>query len=184
MQCDICGKKEATVHLTEIINEQITKLHLCEECAKQKGAEMEEHFGLANLLAGLVDLDQPLEAAQEKKVLRLLNVQFMKKLHTEMGSDQFRIKHILAKLEIDKTFFLEKRKDARFLKRLKQVVKTVKDKVWEQAQMDIYMQIYDKVKQQLYVYVREQVQIQVDNQTESQVWRQTYDQTLESNETN
>jgi len=68
MQCDICTKREATVHLTEIINEQVTKLHLCEECAKKKGAEMEEHFGLANLLAGLVDLEQPSEAAREKKL--------------------------------------------------------------------------------------------------------------------
>lgn len=56
MLCDICGKKEATVHLTEIINEQISKLHLCEDCAKDKGAEMEEHFGLNDLLAGLAGL--------------------------------------------------------------------------------------------------------------------------------
>ena len=56
MLCDACGKKEATVHLTEIVNEKITKLHLCESCAKDKGAEMEEHFGLSDLLAGLADL--------------------------------------------------------------------------------------------------------------------------------
>ena len=56
MTCDICGKKEATVHLTEIINEQVSKLHLCENCAKDKGAEMEEHFGLNDLLAGLAGL--------------------------------------------------------------------------------------------------------------------------------
>jgi protein arginine kinase activator len=68
MQCDICGKNEATVHLTEIINEQMTKLHLCEECAKQKGAEMEEHFGLADLLAGLANLDTPVETMKDKKV--------------------------------------------------------------------------------------------------------------------
>ncbi len=56
MTCDICGKKEATVHLTEIVNDKIAKLNLCEECAKEKGAEMEEHFGLSDLLAGLADL--------------------------------------------------------------------------------------------------------------------------------
>jgi protein arginine kinase activator len=56
MLCDICGKKEATVHLTEIINDQMSKLHLCEDCAKEKGAEMEEHFGLNDLLAGLAGL--------------------------------------------------------------------------------------------------------------------------------
>jgi protein arginine kinase activator len=62
MQCDICHKNEATVHLTEIIDNQITELHLCEECARQKGTQMEQHFGLADLLAGLADLGQQFEA--------------------------------------------------------------------------------------------------------------------------
>ncbi len=61
MLCDICHKNEASVHLTEIIDNQITELHLCEECARQKGAQMEQHFGLADLLAGLADLGQQFE---------------------------------------------------------------------------------------------------------------------------
>ncbi len=61
MLCDICGKNEATVHLTEIVNEKVSKLHLCEECAKEKGVEMEEHFGLSDLLAGLADLGANVE---------------------------------------------------------------------------------------------------------------------------
>ena len=61
MICDVCGKTEATVHLTEIVNEKMTKLHLCEECAKAKGAEMEEHFGMGDLMAGLADLGANLE---------------------------------------------------------------------------------------------------------------------------
>jgi len=56
MLCDTCHKKEATVHLTEIINDKVTKLHLCEECARQKSDEMDVHFGLSDLLAGLADL--------------------------------------------------------------------------------------------------------------------------------
>lgn len=68
MLCDICGKNEAMVHLTEIINEQMTKLHLCEECARKKGAEMEEHFGLADLLAGLANLDTSVETMKDRKV--------------------------------------------------------------------------------------------------------------------
>lgn len=55
MLCELCGKIEATVHLTEIINGKISKLHLCEECARKKSEEMEQHFGLAELLAGLAD---------------------------------------------------------------------------------------------------------------------------------
>ncbi len=57
MYCDQCGKNKATVHLTEIINEQITKLNLCESCAKEKGTDVEQHFGIADLLAALSDVE-------------------------------------------------------------------------------------------------------------------------------
>lgn len=53
MQCDICNKKKATVHLTEIVDEQMSEMHLCEECARNKSAQMEQQFGLGDLLAGL-----------------------------------------------------------------------------------------------------------------------------------
>jgi len=65
MQCDVCHTEEATVHLTEIINDKVTKLHLCEQCAKEKSQEMEEHFGLADLLSGLADL-APISPHEEK----------------------------------------------------------------------------------------------------------------------
>lgn len=61
MLCDSCGKAEATVHLTQIVNDKVTKLHICEACAKAKGAEMEEHFGLSDLMSGLADLGTNLE---------------------------------------------------------------------------------------------------------------------------
>ena len=50
MLCDVCAANPATVHLTEIVDEQMTELHLCEECAKNKSSEMEQQFGLADLL--------------------------------------------------------------------------------------------------------------------------------------
>lgn len=59
MTCDICGKKKATVHLTEIVDEQMSEMHLCEECARQKSVQMEQQFGLADLLAGLADFGKP-----------------------------------------------------------------------------------------------------------------------------
>lgn len=62
MLCDICGKNAATVHLTEIIDEQMAELHLCEGCAREKSMEMEQQFGLADLLAGLSNLGEQLEA--------------------------------------------------------------------------------------------------------------------------
>jgi protein arginine kinase activator len=68
MLCDICQKKEATVHLTEIVNDKVTKMHLCEDCAKEKGDEMETHFGLSDLLAGLADFAVPHEVKTGKSV--------------------------------------------------------------------------------------------------------------------
>ena len=59
MLCDECGKNKATVHLTEIINEQITKLNLCESCAKEKGSDVEQHFGISDLLTALSDVETP-----------------------------------------------------------------------------------------------------------------------------
>jgi protein arginine kinase activator len=56
MQCNICGKNQATVHLTEIVDNQMNELHLCEECARQKSAQMEQQFGLSDLLAGMADM--------------------------------------------------------------------------------------------------------------------------------
>lgn len=60
MVCDLCNKNVATVHLTEIINDQMRELHLCEGCAREKGAEMEQHFGLQDMLAGLADMGEEL----------------------------------------------------------------------------------------------------------------------------
>ena len=63
MQCDICGKKKATVHLTEIVDEQMSEMHLCEECAREKSVQMEQQFGLADLLAGLADFGKQVKDA-------------------------------------------------------------------------------------------------------------------------
>ncbi|MDO8675794.1 MAG: UvrB/UvrC motif-containing protein [Candidatus Omnitrophota bacterium] len=67
MQCNICGKKKATVHLTEIVDEQMSEMHLCEECARQKSTQMEQQFGLADLLAGLSESGTKGSAKPEEK---------------------------------------------------------------------------------------------------------------------
>lgn len=69
MVCDICGVNQATVHLTEIIDEQMTELHLCEECAKNKSMDMEQQFGLSDLLAGLADMGKT--PAENKEAVKL-----------------------------------------------------------------------------------------------------------------
>lgn len=49
LKCSLCDK-DATVHLTQIINNKIHKVDLCEECAQQKGVTDPEGFALADLL--------------------------------------------------------------------------------------------------------------------------------------
>lgn len=72
MLCNICGKNAATVHLTEIIDDNMTELHLCEECAQKKGAQMESHFGLADLLAGLADIGSQFTKTEKETKIKCL----------------------------------------------------------------------------------------------------------------
>ena len=65
MLCDVCSKNPATVHLTEIIDEQMNELHLCEDCARHKSAAMEQQFGLSDLLAGMADFEKPSSKEEE-----------------------------------------------------------------------------------------------------------------------
>ena len=66
MLCEICSKNEATVHYTEIVNDKMTEMHLCEDCAREKGAIIKPHFPLADLLAGLTDFNVPLTVEKGK----------------------------------------------------------------------------------------------------------------------
>lgn len=57
MLCQECRKRPATVHLTKIINGQKTELHLCQQCAQEKGEFeylFQPVFSFPNLLAGLM----------------------------------------------------------------------------------------------------------------------------------
>lgn len=39
MLCDNCGERDATVHLTTIVNNEVKQQHLCERCAAERGVE-------------------------------------------------------------------------------------------------------------------------------------------------
>ena len=69
MLCNNCKVNQATVHLTEIVDEEMTELHLCEDCAREKSATMEQHFGLSDLLAGLADLGTQFGTEAESKAV-------------------------------------------------------------------------------------------------------------------
>ena len=39
MVCDSCKERDAVVHLTQIVENAVTQLHLCEKCAAERGVE-------------------------------------------------------------------------------------------------------------------------------------------------
>lgn len=39
MLCDNCGERDAAVHLTTIVNNEVRQQHLCEKCAAERGVE-------------------------------------------------------------------------------------------------------------------------------------------------
>jgi len=45
MLCDNCGDSEAVIHLTQIVNNEMTTYHLCERCAEERGLEPGEAVG-------------------------------------------------------------------------------------------------------------------------------------------
>jgi protein arginine kinase activator len=67
MQCQVCKKSPATVHLTQIIENQVKKVDLCEACAKEKGVNDPTGFSLADLLLGL-GASQKMEEAKLTKL--------------------------------------------------------------------------------------------------------------------
>jgi len=54
MLCDICHKNIATVHLTEIINNQVSEMHICQVCAQDKTQELNQQPNISDFLSGLV----------------------------------------------------------------------------------------------------------------------------------
>lgn len=54
MQCQICKKKEATIHLTEINDGIRSEMHLCEQCAQEEGIAVKSQLSINELLSGLL----------------------------------------------------------------------------------------------------------------------------------
>jgi protein arginine kinase activator len=57
IKCKICGIRPATIHYTEIVNNKMETFDLCQECAEEKGIEVEKtsSYGLGDLVAELID---------------------------------------------------------------------------------------------------------------------------------
>ncbi len=56
MQCDECKERPAAIHLTQIVNDSVTTVHLCEQCAAEKGVQTAAtvaKFPLSDFLASM-----------------------------------------------------------------------------------------------------------------------------------
>ncbi|MFI5368947.1 MAG: UvrB/UvrC motif-containing protein [Spirochaetia bacterium] len=70
MKCEICGLKDAVIHIRQIQKDLVHELHICEECAQEKGLIREEdsELPIANLLSGLLEGKDVTGAADVKDV--------------------------------------------------------------------------------------------------------------------
>lgn len=55
MLCNECGKNEATVHVTHIINGKKTERHLCAECAKKSQSILNSSFSIENIFSSMLN---------------------------------------------------------------------------------------------------------------------------------
>ena len=65
MTCQLCKQREASVHLTQIIENEMKKVDICEQCAKEKQLHDPTSFSLADLLLGLGTGKEPERAPDE-----------------------------------------------------------------------------------------------------------------------
>jgi protein-arginine kinase activator protein McsA len=59
MECDLCGKNEATVHLTKTFGELSKHVDLCEACAKANGVNDPTGFSLVKIMEKVKWQKQP-----------------------------------------------------------------------------------------------------------------------------
>ncbi len=59
MVCDICGEQDALIHVQQIMGGEVLDIHLCTDCAREKGIpgedDNEDRLSLNNLLSGIVE---------------------------------------------------------------------------------------------------------------------------------
>ncbi|HUV41786.1 MAG TPA: UvrB/UvrC motif-containing protein [Sedimentisphaerales bacterium] len=60
MNCQVCNKNEATIHLTEITNGIRTEMHICERCAAKQEIVIKNQVPVNELLSNLL-ASQPSE---------------------------------------------------------------------------------------------------------------------------
>ena len=70
MKCEICGLRDAVIHIRQIQKDLVHELHICEECAQEKGLlhEEESELPISNLLSGLIEGKEARVDAEAREV--------------------------------------------------------------------------------------------------------------------
>lgn len=55
MICESCKKKNASVHLIDVVNNSKLELHLCENCAQAKGVTIKSHLQKSSPYKGIAE---------------------------------------------------------------------------------------------------------------------------------
>ena len=53
MKCECCHKTDATIHLTQVIDGEVKKLNLCQDCALDNGIDLNSPISITDVLLGL-----------------------------------------------------------------------------------------------------------------------------------
>jgi protein arginine kinase activator len=72
MQCQICNKNDATIHLTEIVDGMRTEMHICEQCAVEQDIAVKSHIPINELLSNLLAVqpsDDELASPSERELV-------------------------------------------------------------------------------------------------------------------
>ena len=65
MKCECCHAKEATIHLTQVIDGQTKKLNLCQGCAQKNGIDLNSPISITDVLLGLGAANPSTEKSSE-----------------------------------------------------------------------------------------------------------------------
>jgi len=52
VNCEKCNKKKAVLHLTKVVDGEVKKLHLCDECAKELGYVQDNPLSIEEVMLG------------------------------------------------------------------------------------------------------------------------------------
>ena len=67
MHCESCGDDDANVHLTQLLNGEMKKFHLCKACAAKHGINVDDPISLADLLFKVEQTETPGPAKTEPR---------------------------------------------------------------------------------------------------------------------